>query len=191
MNVSRVAYLSSLMQKNSPMDWWVFRMKRQAVDVVQQSGLDHTIFYPANFMESLLFRMQQGKRIAIAGRPREGSHWIAAQDYGVQVAAALRQAEPGVSREYAIQGPEKLRIDQAAHAFVENYETEKLSVARAPLAIFKLLGVFSPKMSYVQHISQALNCTPEPFTADDTWAELGRPATTVVQFARTYTPEGR
>ena len=182
--VSRIAYLSSLMQKNSPMDWWVFRMKRQAVQTLYESGLDYSIFYPANFMESLAFRMRQGKRIAIAGQPREGSYWIAAKDFAVQVAAALRRAEAGVKQEYTIQGPEKFKADEAARAFVDNYKAEKLSVARAPLALFKLLGLFSPSMDYVRHISEALNTTPEPFAADMTWAELGRPPTTLASFAR-------
>ena len=184
--VPHVAYLSSNMQKNSPMKWWVLEGKQEAVRVLRQSGLDHTIFYPANFMESLPLRMRQGKRIAIAGRPRETSYWIAAEDYAEQVVAALRRAEPGVSREYPIQGPEALKADQAAETFVKNYAAEPLSVARAPLAVFRLLGLFSPTMDYVRHISEALNTTPEPFAADRTWAELGKPKTTLAQFARTF-----
>ena len=182
--VPHVAYLSSLMQKNSPMEWWVLGGKRETVDILRRSGLDHTIFYPANFMESLPFRMRQGKRIAIAGRPRETSHWIAAQDYADQVVAALRRAEPGASREYVIQGPEALRADQAAAIFVEHYAAERLSVARAPLAVFTLLGLVSPTMDYVRHISEALNTTPEPFAAEESWRELGKPSTTLAQFAR-------
>lgn len=186
--VPRVAYLSSIMQKNSPMDWWVLRMKRQAIEIIHRSGLDYSIFYPANFMESLPFRMRQGKRIAVAGRPQEGSYWIAARDYAAQVAAALRRAEAGVNQEYTVQGPEEFRADQAAKVFVENYGAEKLSVARAPLALFKLLGLFSPAMDYVRHISEALNTTPEPFGAGATWAELGRPQTTLASFARAAKP---
>lgn len=182
--VPRVAYLSSMMQKNSRMDWWVIEMKRQAVETLHRSDLDYSIFYPANFMESLPFQMRQGNRIAIAGRPLEGSHWIAAKDYAAQVAAALRRAEAGVNQDYTIQGPEKFKADEAAKTFVENYKAEKLSVARAPLALFKLLGLFSPSMSYVRHISEALNTTSEPFAADATWADLGKPATTLAQFSR-------
>ncbi len=187
--VSRVAYLSSIMQKNSAMDWWVLQMKREAVAILQRSGLDHTIFYPANFMESLPGRMRQGKRLAVAGRPRETSYWIAAEDYAAQVVAALRRAEAGVAQEYTIQGPEKFRVDEAARIFMDNYASERLSVARAPLALFKLLGLFSPTMDYVRHISEALNTTPEPFAADQTWAELGRPHTTLAQFAGRFQPQ--
>ena len=184
--VSRISYLSSIMQKNSPMDWWSLEMKREAVRILQRGGVDFSIFYPANFMESIPLRMRQGKRIAIAGKPRETSHWIAAADYAAQVAAALRRAEPGINQEYTIQGPEKFRADEAAKVFVENYGGEKLSVARAPLALFKLLGLFSPTMNYVRHISEALNTTVEPFAAERTWAELGKPNTTLAQFARTF-----
>ena len=173
--VPRIAYLSSLMQKNSHMDWWVLQMKRQAAQSLRQSGLDYSIFYPANFMESLPFRMRQGKRIVLAGRPRETSYWIAAKDYAVQVAAALHRAEAGINQEYTIQGPEKFRADEAAKTFVQNYTAEKLSVAGAPLAVFKLLGMVSPTMNYVRHISEALNTTPEPFDAERTWADLGKP----------------
>lgn len=190
-NVTRIAYLSSLMQKNSPKDWWVLQMKRQAVKTVQSSGLDYSVFYPANFMESLPLRMRQGRRIVLAGRPREGSYWIAAKDYAVQVAAALRRAEAGVNQEYVVQGPEKLTADKAAESFVKHYRAEKLSVAQAPLAVFKILGLFSPAMDYVRHISDALNTTPEPFGADLTWAELGKPSTTLAKFAETRGREVR
>lgn len=184
--VSRVAYLSSIMQKNSAMDWWVLQMKREAVAILQRSGLDYTIFYPANFMESLPLRMRQGKRIAVAGKPRETSYWIAAEDYAAQVAVALQRAEAGLNQEYTIQGPEELRADEAARTFVDNYAAEQLSVARAPLALFRLLGLSSPTMDYVAHISEALNTTPEPFAADKTWADLGKPGTTLAQFARRW-----
>ncbi len=181
--VPRIAYLSSLLQKNSHMDWWVLQMKRQAVQALRQSGLDYSIFYPANFMESLPFKMRQGKRIVLAGRPRETSYWIAAKDYAVQVAAALRRAQAGINQEYTMQGPEKFRVDEAAKTFVQNYSAEKLSVAGAPLAVFKVLGMVSPTMNYVWHISEALNTTPEPFDSETTWADLGTPSTKLAAFA--------
>ena len=187
--VGRIAYLSSLMQRNSPTDWWVLQMKRQAVKTIQGSGLDHSIFYPANFMESLPLRMRQGQRIVLAGRPREGSYWIAGKDYATQVTAAFCRAEAGVNQEYVIQGPEKLTAEEAARSFVANYRAETLSVAKAPLAVFKMLGLFSPTMDYVRHISEALNTTPEPFDADLTWSELGRPSTTLIEFAETRSRE--
>ncbi|WP_437877449.1 SDR family oxidoreductase [Sorangium sp. So ce513] len=183
--IKRIAYLSSLLHRYDGFRWWVFDMKREALAILKESGIPSTIFYPSNFIESIPYRSRQGKRINLAGTAREKAYWIAARDYGKQVARAL--ALPGdASREYVVQGPEPLTAKEAAEAFASNYTKEKLTVGAAPLGILKVLGLFSPTFNYVWHISDAINNAPEPFQAETTWKELGKPETTVASFAATF-----
>ena len=49
---------------------------------------------------------------------------------------------------------------------------------------------FSNKMSYLWHILEALNNYEERFVSQQTWNELGRPATTIADFARAASERG-
>lgn len=183
--IRRIAYLSSLLHRYEGRPWWVWDMKREARATLEESGIPRTIFFPSNFMESIPYRSRQGRRVNLAGRAREKAYWIAARDYGKQVARAL--ALPGdTSREYVVQGPEALTASEAAHEFVRHYSKEALSVATAPLAVLKVIGLFSPTLNYVWHISEAINNAPEPFQAEATWRELGKPQTTLAAFAASF-----
>lgn len=186
--VRRVAYLSSLLHRYEGRPWWVFDAKREALATLKNSGLPSTVFYPSNFMESIPLRSRQGRRVNLAGRAREKAYWIAARDYGKQVARAL--VLPGdASTEYVVQGPEAFTAAEAAHEFVKHYTKEKLSVSSAPLGVLKFIGLFSPTLNYVWHISEALNNAPEPFQAERTWKELGKPQTTLAAFAASFPSE--
>lgn len=183
--IKRIAYLSSLLHRYQGRPWWVFDAKREALSTLKASGLPTTVFFPSNFMESIPLRSRQGKRITLAGRAREKAYWIAGRDYGQQVARAL--VLPGdASREFVVQGPEAFTAKEAAEEFVRHYKKEQLSVATAPLAVLKVVGLFSPTLNYVWHISEALNNAPEPFQARQTWNELGKPETTLAQFAAAF-----
>ncbi|MET0790254.1 MAG: NAD(P)H-binding protein [Polyangiaceae bacterium] len=187
--VRRIAYLSSLLHRYQGRPWWVFDAKREALATLQASGLPSTVFFPSNFMESIPLRSRQGKRINLAGRAKEKAYWVAARDYGKQVARAL--VLPGdASREYVVQGPEAFTAAEAAREFAQHYTKEKLSVASAPLGVLKFIGLFSPTLNYVWHISEALNNAPEPFQAERTWNELGKPATTLAAFAASFPGAG-
>ena len=64
------------------------------------------------------------------------------------------------------------------------YRNEKLSVLTTPPWFMQLGRPFSVRADYGWHITEALNNYPETFEAERTWAELGKPETTVERFAR-------
>jgi len=183
--IRRIAYLSSLLHRYQGRRWWVFDAKREALATLQASGIPSTVFFPSNFMESIPLRSRQGRRVNLAGRAREKAYWIAARDYGKQVARALVLASDA-SEEYIVQGPEAFTAAEAANEFVRHYTKEKLTVASAPLGVLKFIGLFSPTLNYVWHISEALNNAPEPFQAEHTWQALGKPETTLAAFAASF-----
>lgn len=184
--VQRIGYLSSIVMRYQGLNgfrWWVFDVKHDAVRKLKASGIPSLIFYPSTFMETF-YQQIQGRWLSLAGKSEVKLGFIAAADYGRQVAAAFQRTPTGQSREYAVQGPEQLTYAEAARIFVENYSKKKLSVATAPLGLLKFLGVFSRKLDYGSRILEALNHYPERFESDRTWADLGRPETTVGEFAR-------
>ena len=186
-DIHRIGYTASLVQRYEGMNdfhWWVFEMKNKAVDLIKESGIPYTIFYPSTFMEnfSVGSYKQEGK-IIISGKSKYPMWFIAGEDYGKQVARSYEILEKE-NKEYVIQGPEALTTKQAAQKFTKNYNAESLKIVRIPPFILNALAVFKEKHYYVSKIVEALNNYPESFEANDTWAALGKPTITIEQFAK-------
>ena len=181
--IKRIVYLSSLIKNYEGMNgfnWWAFQIKQAAVNAIKKSGLNYTIFYPSTFMECLDKQMLQGTRIMLAGKSEAPMWFIAAKDYGVQVAWALKKAGDS-NQEYVVQGLEPFTSEEAAKVFIDNVKS-KIKILRAPLAPLKYLGVFNQRMNYAYHICEALNKYPEKFESENTWNELGKPSTTLSEY---------
>jgi uncharacterized protein YbjT (DUF2867 family) len=184
--IKRIAYLSSIIMDHQGKDgfnWWVFDLKHKAVKMIKDSGIPYTIFYPSNFMESLSNMYKMGNKMMLAGESKEPMFFISGADYGKQVARAIIEHNNG-NREYYVQGPQAFTADKAVEEFMKHYTKEKLSISRAPLGVIKFFGMFSTKMNYGANILEALNNYPEKFMAQKTWDELGKPETTIADYAR-------
>ena len=184
--VKRVVYLSSIVMRYQGMngfDWWVFRIKHEAVQLIKESGLDYSIFYPSNFMETMLATQAMGPLVLVLGRSNERPWFVAARDYGRQVARALQIAQPGEAQEYVIQGPEAVDQLSAAQRLVAHLPGAKRRVITMPMAFLALGRHFSQQANYGCHIGEALNRYPERFEAAQTWADLGKPEVTIEDFA--------
>jgi hypothetical protein len=59
----------------------------------------------------------------------------------------------------------------------------KIKITKAPLTTLRYLGYLSQKMNYAYNICEALNKYPEKFESENTWQELGKPSTTLAQYA--------
>jgi uncharacterized protein YbjT (DUF2867 family) len=184
--IQRIFYLSSLIQRYQGMngfDWWVTKIKAEAVSMIRSSGIPSTIFYPSTFMEAITTQYMQGRRLLIAGRSKHKQYFIASADYAQQVVRAVETNTGTADKDYVIQGTESFLTDEALKVFKENYKKSKLSISSAPFSIVKLMGTLNPRMNYGSHIIEALNNFPEKFEAEQTWAELGKPTVTLKEFA--------
>src|SRR4030095_530195 len=182
--IKRIAYLSSLIKNYQGMNgfnWWSFEVKQAAVDAIKKSSLNYSIFYPSTFMETLDRQMLQGTRLMLAGKSEAPMWFIAGKDYGVQVAWAMKKAGDS-NQEYIVQGLEPFTFDEAAKVFIQNVKL-KIKIMRAPLAPLKYLGIFNQRMNYAYHICESLNKYPEKFESENTWNDLGKPSTTLADYA--------
>jgi uncharacterized protein YbjT (DUF2867 family) len=184
--IERIFYLSSLIQRyqgTNNFDWWVTKLKIDAVRMIRSSGIPSTIFYPSTFMEAIPAQYMQGNRLLIAGRSKHKQHFIASEDYASQVVKAIETNTGPGDKDYVIQGPEAYLTDEALKIFRDNYKKTKLRISSAPFSFLKLFGVLNQKMNYGSHIIDALNNYPEKFEAENTWVELGKPIVTLKDFA--------
>lgn len=185
--VRRIGYLSSIIMRYQGMNdfnWWVFAIKNEAVRCIKDAGLDFIIFYPSCFMDSINGTQRVGRFVLLVGRSAVRPWYVSAQDYGKQVARAFQIAQPGENQEYVIQGPEAITQHEAAHRFVAAYQTEKLTIVTTPPFLMRLGRSFSAQANYGWYITEALNNYPEVFEAERTWNDLGKPETTIEQFAK-------
>ncbi len=183
--IRRIGYLSSIVMRYQGMNgfnWWAFDVKREAVRKLKASGIPYAIFYASTFMETLPAQVQGG-RLLLGGKSDVKLWFIAAHDYGKQVTRAFRRTGTDC-REYVVQGTEALTYAEAAQVFVKNYARKRLSVLTLPMGLLRFFGRFSRQADYGAHILEALNGYPEPFEAERTWADLGKPTTTLTAFAR-------
>lgn len=186
LKIKRIAYLSSLVhlyQGMNDFDWWVFRIKQEAVQKIKDSGIAYTIFYPSIFMESIIHQSKQGSLIALGGKSEYPMYYVAAEDYARQVAKSFEVLKENESQDFVIQGLEAFTQEEAAQTFIRHYKKEKLRTMWAPMFVMKLMGKFSQKFDYGYHIVEALNKYPEKFDAQPTWDLLGKPSITLKDFA--------
>ncbi len=184
--IKRIAYLSSLVQRYEGMNnfhWWALQVKASAVQKIKESGIPYTIFYPSTFMETFPFQMMQGKKIAMLGTSVAPMWFIAAADYGQQVARSF-QLLSNENKEYSIQGLESFTFGQAIKIVIENYSKGRLSSIKAPVGLIRFFANFIPRFRYAWRICEALNHYPEKFESERTWEELGKPVISLADYAK-------
>ena len=181
--VKRIGMLSSLVKNYDGFDWWVFDIKQRACNMLLEADIPATIFYPSNFYENLTELQLKGNRVMLAGEQVTKSWWIAAEDYGRQVAEAFRvDADHSENKEYTIQGPEPFSMQEAADVFIKNYSGKNLKKTTAPMWVFKLAKPFSAELDFQYHIITAINQYDEQFQSEETWQKLGKPETTLAEW---------
>lgn len=181
--IKRLGYISSLIKNYrgiNGFNWWAFDIKHAAVDAIKHAGIPYSIFYPSTFMETIDQQMIQGNRILLAGKSEAPMWFIAAKDFGMQVAWALKKAGNN-NQEYSVQGPDPYTFDEAAKIFIDNYK-RKLSIFRSPLVPLKLIGLMNNKINYSANICEALNKYPEKFESEKTWNDLGKPMISLTEY---------
>jgi hypothetical protein len=185
-SIKRVAYLSSLVhfyQGQNNFNWWVFDIKKKAVEKIKSSGVAYSIFYPSMFMECFdKGAYRQGNNIMLAGTSKYKMFLIAGNDYGKQVVNAHLMVSG--NHEYIIQGQEGYIADDAAKFYIDNYHKTKVKIMKMPISIMKFFGMFTNKFNYGAHIVDALNNYPENFEAEKTWQDLGKPQTKFIDYIK-------
>jgi nucleoside-diphosphate-sugar epimerase len=182
--IRRIAYMSSILQYNqveNEESWWVFRVKKDAVNYVRDCGIPFTIFYPSTFMESFQSTYRKGKSVKVYGQSGFPIYFISLQDYARMVVNAFKIATTQ-DKEYFVQGADCYKMQEAAKIYVRHQKGIKLK--QVGLNWIRLLSLFSDANKFIYELSLALNDNNEQFVAEDTWAELGKPEISFNAFAK-------
>ena len=182
--IKQIGYLSPLIRDYSENGnaWWYLKDKKAAAEMIKNSGVPYFLFTASNFMENFLSSMRRGNNINTIGSPKINNYYISGNDYGKQVAKAY-SLEPQ-NKEFFIQGSEAINPTEAVKLFTENYTKEGLKTGNAPMAMMKFIGCFSTQIGNVAKLMTALNEFPEEFKAQETWDLLGKPTTSIKDYAK-------
>lgn len=157
------------------------RIRLQGQNFIEQLDINYTVFDPTMFTDNIPNQIK-GKAIQWIGNAEVKFYWITANDYAKQVLNAINNPL-SINKHYPIQGPEALTPQEAFKQFIDNYD-KMLTVKSFPIWMVKAMGLFIPKMKFMGHMFSYFGKTPDPFYAEETWAELGKPTTTIKQFAQ-------
>lgn len=181
--VKQILFLSSFLARNYKGNWWVMKAKKDGISKVKQSGIPYTIFYPSNFMENFANGMVDGNKINTIGKSTNKAWWISGEDFGRQVANALK-SENSLNKEYPVQGLEAFTMTEASKIYAENYKKATLKTANLPMGMAKFLSIFVKPLKFVVPLMEIMNNNVETFEAQKTWDELGKPTVILADFAK-------
>lgn len=159
------------------------RLKFESEQQIKEAGHPYIIFRPTWFMESLPDLLMRGHSVIVAGRQAHPVYWIAGDDYGRMVAAALQLPAERMSRTYTIQGPEPLTIDEVA-ALYRRIAEPRLRTLHIPLWLLGIPAAVSPAWRFNKQLMAFYNARHEIFAGEEAWNALGRPRITMADFAQ-------
>jgi uncharacterized protein YbjT (DUF2867 family) len=184
--IRRIAYMSSILQYNQVESedlWWVFQVKKDAVNYIRDCGIPHTIFYPSTFMECFVSTYRKGKAICLHGVSRFPVYFISDKDYARMVAKSF-QVLGTDDREYFMQGNNCYNMQEAAQMLVKHSSSEKLKVKTIPDFLMKFYALFDIRWKFKSELAAALNNNNELYISEDTFEELGKPEISFTDFAK-------
>jgi hypothetical protein len=156
-------------------------IRMQGHAMISASGFPHTFFAPTHFME-LLPNMIKGRALRWIGNTNVKIYWISVADYARQVVKAFQHPET-MPADVPVQGPEPITVQQAMKLFITHYDPS-LKIRVVPLWVIQIIGLFNPKIRFVAHLFAYFGNHEDSFYAERSWKELGKPTTTLVEFAK-------
>lgn len=130
-------------------NWWVAREKMRLDDALIASELQTTIFRPTWLMESIPVTAM-GPFLQRVGAPSDPLYWLAAEDLGRCVAAALRD-DRSIGTIYDCQGPEPASMTEAYNRFARVWKSY-FWVVPIPRLAMKLARPFFDPASYLDKL---------------------------------------
>lgn len=180
--VKKITFISgtSVSEKNA---WFpATRAKYMAEEAIKASGIDFTIFRPSWFYESLPLFIRNGRAMVMGKNPNK-YHWLSASDYADMVSKAY-STESGKNQTLIVYGPEKYTIEEALDKYCEIKHPE-IKKTRMSAGMMGFLGTitFNPMLKFFSQFTRYFEGISENGNSENAAAPLGRPETTLYQWA--------
>lgn len=159
--------------------WWPNAdLKVQGEEIIRQSGHPYLFFHPTWFMESLNL-LCKDHTATLFGRRWNPLHFIAGDDYGRMVVAALHKNV--TNRTFVVQGLEAMDFQQAVERFAAEIDTvqeqkkRSLRIIHIPMCVTAMFANFVPLAKDMHRLFTMAQTQKEEFVSQTTWDELVKP----------------
>lgn len=161
----------------------VVRMRGHAL--VRASGIPFTLLHATWFFDSLRMFVRDGVFTTI-GRFPGPFYFTNSYDLADQALSAFGNSVAH-DRDFALQGPDAIRLEDAAARFVA-LVAPGMRVRQVPLAVATAMSWVVPELRMPVALTRYLRRFPDHLLAEETWEVLGRPTFTLESFFRTGLP---
>jgi uncharacterized protein YbjT (DUF2867 family) len=179
--------ISALGMTQDTNGWPEAEQKREADKRLLDGEHPAVIFQPSWMMESIPL-MIQGRFLMRMGGARHPIRWLAGEDLGRWAVEAIRHPETW-NRAWPAEGPEALSVDEACRRFVRAWDP-RIRIVPNPLWMSRVAGVFLPMFRNLVKIVEVTNAQGGEFLSGETWEALGRPTTTIEDYAESIRRTG-
>lgn len=187
LGVSRICYLSNTFvhfTNQHETYWWPWQIKKHAMNAIIESGIPYSIYHCSFLMEYLTKgNYRKGGLYLNLGKNENPYYFIASEDMASQVSNDLKLKGKS-NREYVLQGAERHTIGNALDIIRQNTVRNTVTILNIPSWMGSLLARFNKNLAYKFVESKLLSTFKEPFEAEKTWQELGKPIITLDRYAR-------
>ena len=178
----RISYVSgtSVREENRWFD--VVDVKMRAEDLLERSGIPHTVFCPTWVMEVLPNFVRPERAVVIEGKTPPGLHFFAADDFGRMVASSYED-DRSLGKRLFIHGPQSITIPDAVRGFHEAcFPQMKLKRLRPWQARMVAKLTNNPSLGAVARLIAYFDKTEEHGDPVEANALLGAPNTTLEEW---------
>lgn len=164
-------------------------IRMQGHERIRKSGIPFTLLHCSWFADSFVF-FRRNHVYSVIGDARKPIYFTNCYDFASHLANATGNQD-AYNREFPIQGTEGISHLQAAKTFLNEFDqTAKVRVL--PHGLISILALFNKEMKFVQHMSSYFSKYVEiPLAeANGTYAILGKPGFSLVDYAKKLKAEG-
>jgi uncharacterized protein YbjT (DUF2867 family) len=183
-DLKRISYVSGTSVREENRWFEVVDVKMKAEDLLQRSGIPHTVFCASWVMEVLANFVRPNRAVVIEGKNPPGFHFFAAADFGRMVASSY-QDDRAIGKRLFIHGPQSITLPEAIRRFHEacfpQVEPRRLRPWQARL-VARLTG--NPSLEAVARLIAYFDTTEEHGDPTEANVLLGAPQTTLEEWIR-------
>ena len=183
-DLKRISYVSGTSVREENRWFEVVDVKMKAEDLLQRSGIPHTVFCPSWVMEVLANFVRPERAVVIEGKNPPGFHFFAADDFGRMVAASYEDDRP-LGKRLFIHGPRSITLPAAIRSFHEAC-CPQLKLRRLMPWQARMVAILTrtPSLGAVSRLIAYFDKTEEHGDPTEANALLGAPTTTLEEWIR-------
>ncbi|WP_445359750.1 SDR family oxidoreductase [Microbulbifer sp. EKSA005] len=156
-------------------------IRKPGIEAISNSGINFTFFFCSFFLDSFPTFIENDQ-FSIIGDHVHPIYYTNTTDLAEMIGNAIGN-EMAYNQSFSVQGTEGMSLPEAARTFVEAY-SPGTEIAVHPIAAIAEMGLPEEQAVFMEHMLTYVEQLKEQPVSQKTWQVLGKPDTTITDFAR-------